>query len=117
VALTVGSNTVDLTWQAERMSTQGSNRNPDWWRLGRPSDVIPVPPVDTSWGLFQNFPNPFDSTTTFQFVLARPARVSLEIATLSGDKIDEVMGDHLMPAGTFRLLYAPGTFLGANAVR
>jgi hypothetical protein len=47
--------------------------------------------------LEQNFPNPFNPTTTFAFQVAEPSFVSLKIFDALGREVATVVGEHLMP--------------------
>jgi hypothetical protein len=57
-------------------------------------------PIPNDYYLSQNFPNPFNPTTTIQFSVPQGTNVQLVIYNLLGQKI-ETLVDEFMPAGTF----------------
>lgn len=59
-------------------------------------------PVIARFGLDQNFPNPFNPTTTIHYRLPRKTRVVLEIYNLLGQKI-RILADGVKPAGEYRV--------------
>ena len=56
--------------------------------------------------LFENYPNPFNAGTTFQFSLAKPARVEIAIYNIVGQKIDTISGTYAI-AGLKRMQWTP----------
>ncbi len=52
----------------------------------------------------QNYPNPFNSTTCFQFSIATPQRVRIEIFNILGEKITSLLGTNMQP-GTHHILF------------
>lgn len=81
-------------------SYQG-NRNPfidhpEWLQILTAVDAPPVEPVHAK--LHQNFPNPFNPTTTIVFELDQPGTVSLSIYNLAGGKVATLL-DEEMSAG------------------
>lgn len=67
-----------------------------------PTDVEDVGDEDThkSFSLGQNFPNPFNSKTLFQFELSTSARVSLAIYNIRGERVKTLI-DAKKQAGTY----------------
>jgi hypothetical protein len=57
--------------------------------------------------LSQNYPNPFNPATTIEFALARPERVRLQIMTIRGEIVTELI-DGLVPAGTHAVSWNAG---------
>ena len=55
----------------------------------------------TAFALAQNFPNPFNPSTTIAFQLGRPARVELTIYSVSGQRVRTLISGAL-PAGPHR---------------
>ena len=58
--------------------------------------------VPEEFALAQNFPNPFNASTTITFQLALPSRVELAIYSISGQRVRTLISDSL-PAGHHRL--------------
>jgi hypothetical protein len=48
------------------------------------ADVVPVP---TTYGLMENYPNPFNPTTTIQYALPENAQVTLRVYTTLGQEV------------------------------
>ncbi len=60
--------------------------------------------LPTSFGLEQNWPNPFNPTTTIRFSLPLHSRVSLVVYNILGQRIREVVNEEL-PAGTHQVQF------------
>ena len=60
-------------------------------------DIIP-----DSYRLFQNHPNPFNPATTIRYALSEPAKTTLAIYNITGDKIVTLV-DQKQPAGNYRI--------------
>ena len=58
--------------------------------------------VPAEFALAQNFPNPFNASTTIAFQLAHPSQVELAIYSISGQRVRTLISDSL-PAGHHRL--------------
>ncbi|MFQ5637066.1 MAG: cytochrome c peroxidase, partial [bacterium] len=56
------------------------------------------PVIPEQFGLEQNFPNPFNPSTTIHFALAKNVNIRLEIYNLLGQKVRTLVNDE-MPAG------------------
>jgi hypothetical protein len=63
------------------------------------SDLVP-----TVFGLMQNFPNPFNPTTTLQYGLPMNSRVRLRIFNILGQQVAELV-DADQTAGTYRVTW------------
>ena len=59
------------------------------------SDIIPV-----SNSLYQNFPNPFNPSTSIRFDLTKNSRVSLNIYDITGKLVNTLLNDEFVEAGT-----------------
>lgn len=57
------------------------------------SDVRMVAELPVSYELYQNFPNPFNPSTTISYALPKPARVIIEIYDVKGDLITALKDD------------------------
>lgn len=71
--------------------------------------------IPRQFELGQNWPNPFNPITTFQFVLPRPTMVTFEIYNMHGQKVATLV-ETRYPAGIHRLTwdgasYASGVYL------
>jgi hypothetical protein len=56
------------------------------------------------YSLFQNFPNPFNSSTTIRYALDGPMRVHIIILNTSGETIDTLI-DEEQPSGAYSLIW------------
>jgi len=71
------------------------------WSIDGITTVEPLPvPQPTDFMLSQNFPNPFNPTTTIQFSLSQAENVQLKVFNLLGQEI-ETLVDEYVPSGTF----------------
>jgi hypothetical protein len=53
--------------------------------------------IPTKFFLGDNYPNPFNQTTTIKFDLARTAKVNLSITNILGEEVRELCSDFLSP--------------------
>ncbi len=69
---------------------------------GSPATGIPRPVVNTpsSYSLDQNFPNPFNPTTTITYAIPKTGHVVLVVHNVLGQKIQELVNT-VMPAGRY----------------
>jgi flagellar hook assembly protein FlgD len=93
------------------------------------SDLAPTPNTATQeWNFIvesdkfvmvnaRNFPNPFTSTTTIAFTLAKQGRVTIEIFDMAGRFVRELASDELMEAGPVRLQWNGTTAEGDELAR
>jgi hypothetical protein len=97
------------------MRMDGSNLS-IWTAIVDIPTGIAVTPHPTGRGaeLGQNFPNPFNPTTTIEFKLAATARVNLSIFDAAG-RLMTTLADQTLPAGPHRLAW-DGTDARGQAV-
>lgn len=62
----------------------------------------PIAPA--SFRLWQNFPNPFNPSTTIQFQIPAPAQVELTIFNLLGEQV-RILTNQLFSAGTHKIVW------------
>ncbi len=62
------------------------------------TDVFEKSAKPLHYGLSQNWPNPFNSSTSFTFVLSEPARVQVQIFNLAGQEVATLL-DGMAQAG------------------
>jgi len=77
---------------------------------GVQSQIAAVQPSNSpaaGFSLDQNFPNPFNPSTTFSFSIAAAADVSLRVFDVLGREVSRVVGER-MDAGTHRREWAAG---------
>lgn len=60
--------------------------------------------VPASLTLYQNFPNPFNPTTTIQFDLPEAGAVSLEVFNLKGELVETLLNEELS-SGSHKLIF------------
>ena len=73
------------------------------FRLNWPPTAVTTAPgkdTPTSYMLAQNFPNPFNPTTTIQFSIAQQSLVRLEVFNMLGERIATLV-DQVRPAGSY----------------
>jgi endoglucanase len=68
--------------------------------IGKPTSRLNIPDAYNIW----NYPNPFNSTTHFQFFLPSAQLVKIDIYNLIGEKIASLVNSRL-PAGSYDILY------------
>jgi hypothetical protein len=61
--------------------------------------------VPTVYALAQNFPDPFNPTTTFQFDLPEPAPVTLEVFDVAGRRVTAVLDRRHYEIGRHRVVF------------
>ena len=67
--------------------------------FGQAENIVPQ-----SYGLAQNFPNPFNPTTTIQFDLLQPGHATLKVYNGVGEEVATLIeGD--LPAGRFEAVW------------
>ncbi len=79
--------------------------NPIWNSVG------PVYPVPASFNLEQNFPNPFNPTTTIRFTIPERSHISLAVYDLPGRRIATLI-DGLMEPGDHSSLFDASSLAG-----
>jgi hypothetical protein len=74
-----------------------------------PVGIIPISTeVPQSYALYQNFPNPFNPSTTIRFDLARSSDVRITIYDITGRQVDLISGKALRP-GKYELDWNAGS--------
>ena len=58
-----------------------------------------------SFKLYQNFPNPFNPTTTISFKISQSSNVSLIIYDLLGREINRLIDNRLYASGTYQIVW------------
>jgi hypothetical protein len=58
--------------------------------------------IPEEYGLFNNFPNPFNSSTTMRFSLPKPCFVRLKVFSLLGHEIKTLVSEHKQ-AGEYQI--------------
>ncbi len=64
-------------------------------RLSQPQGVSPRPQSPATFALGQNFPNPFNASTSIAFVLREPMSVRLDVFDLTGRLVATPLNEHL----------------------
>ena len=67
-----------------------------------------LPDVPKVVSLLQNFPNPFNPSTTITFDLRSPSAVSLVIYDITGRRVTALVAQRVMSAGTHQILWNAG---------
>ncbi len=104
---------VDLNVGQEYVFRTRPSRKPRRFKLvvGQPGFVVEkteeFAPIPTSFQLEQNFPNPFNPSTTIKFGLPEPASVSLEVFNVLGQQVVLLLEQVEKEAG-FHVVYWGG---------
>lgn len=87
----------DLNWFPDKKA--------EWEAAGKPTVDVRVDAysVPTEFQLSQNFPNPFNPTTSISYSLRKPSQVTLTIYTILGQKIHSLIDNELRPAGSYTI--------------
>jgi hypothetical protein len=62
------------------------------------------PEPDNATGLYQNFPNPFEKSTTISYALKETGHVSLEVFDASGRVVQTLVDGHRLP-GSYQVSF------------
>lgn len=66
------------------------------------SDIVAVDIIPDKFALFQNFPNPFNPTTTIRYQLPKESKVVLKIYDILGAEVSELINEKI-EAGVYEL--------------
>ena len=83
-----------ISWQADLRTRSGES----WGQGSGQTDFSTVPPLPIEFALHQNFPNPFNPTTTIQYDLPEDSRIRLTVYDIQGREVS-VISDGVQPAG------------------
>ena len=61
--------------------------------------------VPDNFSLEQNYPNPFNPTTTIQFSLAKSSNISLQIYSITGELISNLIDNETYNSGNFKVTF------------
>ncbi len=73
---------------------------------GGGNDDPPIPPE--KYGLYQNFPNPFNPTTAINFALEIESKINLTIYNPKGQKIKSLLTNFFVPANELQMVVWDG---------
>jgi predicted amidohydrolase YtcJ len=65
--------------------------------------------IPRSYGLNQNFPNPFNPETVIQYELPEPANVTLSIYDIMGREVKKLLDNEYTPPGKFSITWNNGS--------
>ena len=68
-----------------------------------PSSVEPIGGNPKAYRLEQNFPNPFNPSTTIRFSIPEPQRVNLEVYDISGSKVRSLISAQQYQSGNYQI--------------
>jgi uncharacterized protein (TIGR02145 family) len=83
-----------INWQADIRDRSGMI----WEKASGQTDFSTVPPLPIVFALHQNFPNPFNPTTTVRYDLPEDSRVRLTVYDIQGREVTIISND-IQPAG------------------
>jgi len=64
-------------------------------------------PVLTEYRLYNNYPNPFNPTTTLRYELPKDSRVTLSVFDINGREVARLVNE-TQPAGCYSLIWNAG---------
>ena len=101
LASTIGQSAIDITQDASNINQAGF-----WYQSGglltiveQNTNVLPA-----KFRLDQNFPNPFNPTTTIRFAIPEPAFVTLKLYDLHGREVVTLVNKE-MSSGEFDVIF------------
>ena len=71
------------------------------YNTGAPTNLTGTLPVNLNFELKQNFPNPFNPTTTIEYELEKPGFVSIDIYNIKGELVNNIFSGYRQ-GGTYR---------------
>jgi hypothetical protein len=84
----------------------GSNINP-WSFTIVTVSINQLKPVLTEYRLYNNYPNPFNPTTTLRYELPKDSRVTLSVFDINGREVARLVNE-TQPAGCYSLIWNAG---------
>ena len=106
-AFTLGPLEVNRTyyWRLQAHNQYGKSNWTTAWRFKTaPTAITGVASLPAEYYLSQNFPNPFNALTTFEFKIGREEQVSITIYDLHGQLIKKIC-DAKYRAGTYQVQF------------
>ena len=76
-----------------------------WHSLNITNDVKPAPGVADGYDLEQNFPNPFNPSTTIRFSIPERQKVTLKIMNLLGEEVTRAIDGEWMEPGKYEYVF------------
>ena len=70
--------------------------------------------IPTSVQLHQNFPNPFNPSTTIRFDLNKSSNISLEVYSMLGQKVATLISNSVYGAGTHSISFNASNLASGN---
>lgn len=83
------------------------------YNTGSPTSIAGSLPVNLNFELKQNFPNPFNPTTTIEYALEKPGFVSIDIYNIKGELMDNLYSGY-RKEGTYREIWNGESKLGGK---
>jgi hypothetical protein len=76
-----------------------------WHSLNLQNGVDPVPGTANGYELEQNFPNPFNPSTTIRFSIPEHQKVTLKIMNLLGEEVARPINGESMESGKYEYVF------------
>ena len=74
-----------------------------WYTVSASSGVSQLPLQPNGYSLGQNFPNPFNPSTTMRFSVPERAKVTMRVLNLLGEEVARVIDGETYGAGTYEV--------------
>lgn len=105
---TVGQAIIGLTLNTTNADGQG------FWHAVAPSiisgvEISKTPGMPSDYELFQNFPNPFNPTTTIKFSVPSRSHVALKVFSMTGSLVKTLI-DENYAAGEYSVVFSANEF-------
>ena len=95
ISTSSGTVTIGGTGSSAKIAANGSDKSAYF------NETTPGEDIPNIFVLSQNFPNPFNPTTTISFSLPSTSMVSLTIFDILGRKIATIVDNEIMAAGNY----------------
>jgi len=98
------SGTLVVRWTDGEVDTLGTVGADQHLHISRLTGVSEQDPIPSQYKLWQNFPNPFNPSTTIQYSVPRTSRINLRVYDLLGREVSTLVNDVKQP-GVYKTVW------------